>query len=658
MKMMNKGVSLIDRTKYIEEMWATLDLSHAQNINRAVFDDISNLMLDVQEKYIEQKRNYKNPDYKKEQINWVCNAAMGHGKSTVIAAWLKLLMSDKFKTWEHIPALIVVRNNEMGYELEESLNEYKEGSALYVDAENKKFVKHLIPDTQFLIISHSRLKLLASKIGNIQIYNTWINKEPKFPTKRKRILLIDEMPTWENELILDIGKENNPLKWFDRLLSNTDYPPHKASYFRYILIGRIGNQLAFNESDYTTRLVKRGDEEGKKLLEIIKEIPTFEGNRGNVSDLIQLNLLRKLLSKDKFGRIDDYIEHGKVVGRKIIVSKNIDYRKLGMNTIIFDGTASITQIAYKPRGYEIKVIENRNDYSRLNYHVRGIKTTNGALDRADKAYQKAIIDDIKKVKEEYPDLVILCPKSDISFFKASGIIDEKDLDQYEDNGVNKAVNVFNTTGFNKFKDRKAIYITKLPKMHPDYYKTKVIALSDDVVKKKVDISLNTDPKVKQWFTQFDADIVYRRYLIAEILQIIHRTALRKIDEKDQISIFMAYDDEMNDGWSISETINSTYCNSNAKIKTCTVTNPYLFNRNEKAEAHATLIKVEIENRGFGKRQFKLSELGNVGKDFGKWLNNKNKPWHTQRETILEAFDKHGMTIVEIGVKNIKYVQVK
>jgi hypothetical protein len=657
MKKMNKGVS-IDRNSHVAEMWATLTLDHAQNINREVFNDISNLMLDLQEKYIEQKVNYKNPDYKKEQVNWVCNAAMGHGKSTVITAWLKLLMSDTYKTWEHIPALIAVRNNEMGYQLEESLNEYKEGSALYVDAENKDAVKDLIPDTQFLIISHSRLKLLASKIGNLQNYDTWINKQPKFPTKRKRILLIDEMPTWENELILDIGRDNNPLKWFDSLLVNAELSPYEAQFFRTILIGYIGKQLYFNESDFTTRLIPRGDEEGKKLLDTIKELPNYEGNKGNVTDLIKLKLLSRVLRKDKYGRIDDYIEHGKIVGRKIIISKNIDYKKLGMNTLIFDGTANVTKPVYTLRGYEIKDIENRNDYSRFNYHVREIKTTNGALERKDKATQKAILDDIMKLKETYPDLVILCPRDDIEFFKSSGAINEEDLMEYEDDGVKRAVNVFNTTGFNKFKDRKALYITKLPKMHPDYYKTKIIALTDDVVKKSVSIEMNTDPSVKQWFKQIDTDIFYKNYLLAELLQIIHRTALRKIDEKDQIHVFMAYD-ETNEGWSISNALNIRYFNYKAQTKTCTVANPYLYNRNEKIEVHASMIKAELDTGkyGWGKYQVKVSKLGQIGKDFTKWLNNKNKPWHTQKDSILETFKKYDMTIVEVGGRNEKYIQV-
>jgi hypothetical protein len=658
MKVMNKE-NLVNRNNYIDDMWATLSLDHAQNINREVFNDISNLMLDLQETYVEQQKKYNNEDYKYEQANWVCDAPMGHGKSTVITAWLKSLTSNKFKTWEQIPVLIAVRNNEMGYELEESLNDYKEGSALYVDSGNKEVIKELIPDTQFLIISHARLKLLRLSVGNLQNYNTWINKQQKYVKKRKRILLIDEMPSWENELILDIGGgNNNPLKWFDSLLVNAEMPPHEAQFFRSILIGYIGKQLYFNKSDYTTRLIPRGDEEGKKLLETINQLPTFEGNRGEVAALIKLKLLSRLLRKDKYGRIDDFFENGKNIGRKIIISKNIDYKKLGMNTVIFDGTANVSKPVYVLRGYNLKNIENRNDYSRLTYNVREIKTTNGTLDRADKAYQKAILDDIKKVKELHPDLVILCPKSDISFFKSSGVINEEDLSEYEDNGVNKAVNVFNTTGFNKFKDRKSIYITKLPKMHPDYYKTKIIALSDDVIKKTLDISLNTDSKIKQWFTDTTSEIIYSRYLVAEILQIIHRTALRKIDEKDQINVFMAYDDEASDGgWSISETLNSSYFNYKARVKTCTVTNPYLFNRNDKAEAHATIIKAEIENRGFGNREFRLSELGKVGKDFTKWLNNKNKPWHTQREIILEVFSKYGMKIIEKGASKVKYIQV-
>jgi hypothetical protein len=166
------------------------------------------------------------------------------------------------------------------------------------------------------------------------------------------------------------------------------------------------------------------------------------------------------------------------------------------------------------------------------------------------------------------NIFVLPSKSDIPIYINLNAINEEDRKLFEEksNEATKPINLLNTTGKNELKDRKALYLTSLPKMNADHYKKIAIAFYGN----DVDISMSSDN--------------------AEILQIIHRTALRKITSNDEIHIFVAYDDEDIDklmkkpsGATISilsETLNRWYFKEQAHIHSYRVQDESLYKRGE------------------------------------------------------------------------------
>jgi hypothetical protein len=140
----------------------------------------------------------------------------------------------------------------------------------------------------------------------------------------------------------------------------------------------------------------------------------------------KLKHFKKLLKKDGVGRINNYEFDGRS-GRAIIVSERIDYqKKLKLNTLILDGTAGMTKPQYK--GYTGKLINNYNDYYRLNL-IRCVASTS-KYSRSKKGHttQKAIHKHIKNKRKDHHDLFVLPMKSDINIYKKLGSIHENHID--------------------------------------------------------------------------------------------------------------------------------------------------------------------------------------------------------------------------------------
>lgn len=665
-------------------MFNYLPIAHQKNLHRQAFTDIANVFMDLADEYNKQFNNYIK--LKKEQTNeksntvqWVCNASMGHGKTTVLQCFLKYLLSERIEK-RRISILLVIREKGMAEEIFEEIKNYKEGSVLLVNSENKKEVEQYVPYHQIVIITHSRLDNIALGYGNLMTYKIWeqyregwsvygkLDKE-NFICKRHRLLIIDEKPSFTNSSVFDIGSKNNALDWFDDLSAPLELNPYAAQAYKSEIIKLIAYQLAKNTSSVTTSLISENESSvfTKTLKRIIKEMKNHDDNKPKIKSLKQLKHFEKLLVKDEVGRIDDYQIKGQA-GRKIIVSERIDYTKLKMNMLVLDGTAQLTWSQYS-KEFSPKIVKNYNNYTRLNFHIEHINTSKYSRSKPGNTTQKAITNRILELKKKHKDLFVLPVKSDIPIYKSLGAIGEDItfFEPSESNEESKPINLLNTTGKNELKDRKSLFLTSLPKMNADHYKNLAIALYGN----DISLEMNDDKMNDNWFQDEKLQSIYSGELFAEICQIIHRTALRKINIDETIDIFIAYDDESDEKIMrkpngartllLSHTLNARYFSEKANIIENYIFDESLYGRGDKVEQFAVEISkwinmnVTIYN-DLPRRLSEIDQDGGLGKRFQIWL---KRNWDEDKQQMINhIFSKYGYVIEERKdqySENTKYI---
>ncbi|MGB2873820.1 hypothetical protein, partial [Psychrobacillus psychrotolerans] len=510
----------------IDELFELLDSDVRGNINKQAFNDIGNVFLDLY--------NHSNSD-QTELVKWVCNASPGHGKTQGLIAFLKWLTIQDSKT----PVLIAIREKNLVHEILNRVNKFTPNSIISVDSENKDIVEEDLFKYQIVLIQHSRLENMALGYGNLYHYTNYSGK--------KRILIIDEKPNFAHSTIFNIGSKDNVLEWFDDLSVRLEgLNPQKTQWIKSYIITLLAEQLYKNESDVTTRLLVESEmksERGTLLIHIIKEMKKIDANKGKFESLKRLEHFYQLLTKDKFGRIDDFQNRG-FKGRKIIVSEHIDYSKLNMNILVLDGTTLENSRQYGERksGFTLKRIENRNNYKRLSLNVETINTTKYSRQKDNHTTQNAISKRINDLKEHYPKIFVLPTKEDVEIYKELNAITEIDYKYYDNNAYGNGLHLLNTVGKNILNDKTALYLTSLPKKHADYYKEIAIAIYGN----DVNLEMNIETDDGKWFVDDKLEDIYLGELYSEIMQIIHRTALRNINENAVINVFIAYDEDSED----------------------------------------------------------------------------------------------------------------
>lgn len=663
----------INKTEVIEEMFDYLTDEHKINMHKQAFSDIANVFFDLADEYNYQLSNYiklckneltdENYDPSKK-VQWVCNASMGHGKTTVLECFLKNLVSEK----RRIPILLVIREKAMAEELFEEMKNYKEGCVLLVNSDNKKEVEPFVPYHQIVIITHSRLDNIALGYGNLQTYKVWEQYREgwsvydkldniNFICKRHRLLIVDEKPSFINSNVFDVGSKNNALDWFDDLSAPLELKPYEAQTYKSEIVKLLAYQLATNTSSITTSLIPESENSIfiKNLIRIIKNMKSHENNLHKQESLKQLKHFEKLLTTDEVGRIDDYQIKGQS-GRKIIISNRIDYSKLNMNTLVLDGTAQLTWSQYR-KEFTPKLVKNYNEYTRLNFNIENINTSKYSRVKTGHTTQKAITNRILELKKDYKDLFVLPVKSDIPIYKSLGAIGE-DISFFEPSNTNresKPINLLNTTGKNELKDRKALFLTSLPKMNADHYKKIAIALYGN----DVSLIMDDDNMNENWFEDEKLQSVYHGELFAEICQIIHRTALRKINDNEAIDIFIAYDDEDYERimrkpngartFLLSHTLNSMYFKKQANISENHILDESLYGMGDKATQFASEIDrwIKMNVTVYNNLPRRLSEIdkdGGLGKNFQLWL---KRNWDEDKKVMInKKISKYGYVIEE------------
>lgn len=586
---------------------------HLKNINKYAYNDICQIILNFHE--------HQNEFY---STKWVCNAPMGHGKTTAIASYLKWNKRE--------PILLCVREKQLAHEIYDSVKEFN-SSIINLNADNKEVFEEDLLNYQIVIIQHERLKNLALKFGNIFNYQYYKNGR----TKIKRKLIIDERPIFHDSATYDITSNNNVLEWFDVLSKPFKYKPLTIQKYKSYITYLVSSQLADNHTDVTTSFISKDDINDIKTNELksfLVEMEEHPDNADNYNALNSLKHFKKLLKYDGYGRIDDYTFNK--IGRKIIVSKFIDYGSLRMNMIIFDGTATVTNLLYQ-KDYELKSVKNRNDYSRLTIYNDKLNTSLYSRSKDNNSTQKTITKRILDLKNQDRDLFVLPMKNEINIYKNCGAIKEEELHFYQDDSSNqtKGLNLLNTTGKNALNNLYNLYIPCLPKRNAEYYKELAIAIYGE------DVSLLTskDNDNGNWFQDEKLEKVYKQELYAEILQIIHRTALRKIDENKNVNIYLTYDDSRNSSnynyKPLVLELRDIYEMSNVTIKVEKLINTVDYGRDKILDGYIDLIsKMNIIGE---------VPVGKVSLSFKNYI----KRYFTDRNEIINSYlVKNGYMIIE------------
>jgi hypothetical protein len=617
----------------INELFSTItNVSHSKNINKEAFNDISSVLLSFHD-----KRSL-------EGIKQVCNASMGHGKTTVLISYLKWITKQKTKQ----PVLIAIREKQLAHKIYKEVLKVSPNAIINVDAENKEVYEADLHKYQIVIIQHQRLKNFALGFGNVYDYSYFVRDKAHWghsnATERiKRLLVIDEKPDFADSALFDITSENNVLEWFDHLAEPLKILPRTLQKHKSYVTFLLSEELADNEKDITRSLFKDEDKNGqraKNLISILDGMKEHEENKNKYESLNKLKHFKKLLKENGYGRIDDY-SFG-AIGRKIIISKYIDYSSLGMNVLIFDGTAKANSFQYLKGKYQPAIIENRNDYSRLTIQTDKINTSKYSRSKKGNPTQKAIAGRIRELKKTDKNLFILPMKDERNIYINEETINEKDKHfYYDDKEKNlKGINLLNTIGKNILNNKTSLYLTCLPKRNADYYKQIAIALYDN----DVFLLTSDDSDNSNWFQDDKLEQVYRGELYAEILQIIHRTALRNINNNDKINIYIAFDDEPNNSHfittsyeSITENINRVHLNNKAVLPDShKIYDVSLYGRDKKIEAFSKLIKNKLKQS-----EQKEISVSKVGQSFNNYI---KKHWNTQSNVIINELASYGINI--------------
>ncbi|MED3792362.1 hypothetical protein P4571_07895 [Niallia alba] len=617
----------------INYLFSTLSPSHAKNINEDAFEDIANVILNF------------NDCFGHSQVKQVCDASMGHGKSTVIKAFLKWLI----KHYPEKPYLLAVKEKQLAADIFKEVSDMYPQSIANVDAENKKKYSGDLNKYQIVIIQHQRLKDLVMGYGSINSYQYYKYSKSTFGKPRlkniKRQMIIDEKPDFVDSEIYDITNRNNVLDWFEHLAEPLKIVPSQLQKPKSYIAMLMTEQLADNNTDHTTSLITSDDTNSMRYKNLIRILQDMKEHPDNIMKFKSLNRLKhfeKLLTEDNYGRIDDYDFH--VAGRKIIVSKLLDYSLFQMNILIFDGTAHANRIQYAKTNFNLQHVENRNDYTRLYLQCDNINTTVYSRSKPDKGVQHTISKRIKQLRETiHKSLIVLPSKSDINTYYELGAIHEDEYYLYIDNKELelKGINILNTTGKNFLKDKTSMYMTNLPKRNADYYKCLAIALFSDKIS---NLLTNEESDNGNWFRDVYLETVYRFDLYSEILQIIHRTALRIINGKDKIYIHIAYNDDKYTSFldedlskPVLKEINEKFLKGDAEImQTRQLHNEMAYNRKDKLISYANQIKEKLNND--------ITATLTPGKVSSSFSNYLKKHWDEQKEMIIDRMKENGIVI--------------
>ena len=560
----------------------------------------------------------------------VLSAFPGHGKTTALKRFLKKILEQRI---HKISGLIVLREKEQMREFQDFLGE---NNILYIDSNNFLKVKEEIPNAQFVLITHERLK-------NLVLLGRW--KEYFLNWKdRRRIIFIDEAPTFFKSAVFDLSSN---LKWLDdcfKVLKEQISAAEIVMIRSFIQI-MIAKELLENDGLQTNVLQQHLDSDSYKNLihRFFKMVDEKLFDIDTIDSIITFLFFKRMYEQENIGFIDPAIHLGDSINhKKIICSDRIDYRTLGCSILIFDGTAVFSQLLYKDE-YSIKEVSNLIDYKRLHLHHRKINTS--ARHRKAKkriSTQKIIAKDLKNIYANRGiEPIPLMNKDEIDKYRKLEVINESNYNRYfkKIKDEKNPLNILNTVGKNALRDESILYLTSLPNRPPEHYQAIAISLYKDDEQILNLSTVQEDKKdINSWFADERIEQVYYEVLLSEINQIIHRSKIRDIASKDEVHIYIATKSD--------STINQIQSMFKGHQFTFSDIEQDLIFESNLDEKVAYLSQIMKEKNIIKPTSIGRIEDGNSVRSF------INKAWRdkTKREKIIETFNRYGLEIFELENK--------
>jgi hypothetical protein len=616
-------VILFNKTLYKESHFNSSELM--VNINESAFDSITG-KLDV---FI-QLCSMTNSRYFAENLAWVLNAPMGHGKTTALTTLMKILGSNREQIGV-IPLLLVFPNTEAMSKVVSEVIEY--GKKNYIPAlvtevheDNVTAIMDRINQFQFVCITQQRFRDLALQTEYWRVYS----EHTPFYGKRGNIsrhIICDEMPIFFNYCVFDVGSTNNCVEWFDELAYLSHLNQDEKDFARNSIAQLLASEIKRGINGGTHCLEQQMlTSEAEKLLNVLYKL---NDKQATPEYIRKLRWFIRLLTEENVGHID---------GNSLICSEWIDYKKMG-NILILDGTSSVTSILYENGGYEIVNVPNFHNYSkRLFINHMDINTSSRSRNKADKGVQTAIRDSLQLIRSRGINPLPLCSKSDIEeYIKNGAITDNQKVHFVEHDGV-LSLNLLNVTGRNELSSYDSLAFLNLPVRPPQYYRIMAVGLYG------VDIDTRTSKEAGEkngrWFFDQRVEDLFIQSVLSDMSQIIHRTNLRNLNSDREINIYMYHNQAY---WNTR--LQELFKLSTKNIRRIPIKNKVLHHFDTKAQKWAERAKqicIEIDD---GSNSIQPITPAVIGNNFKKWL---SEHWvnESKRGIIEIAFRENGLSIEE------------
>lgn len=603
---------------------------HVENLNIEAFKSVTNVLFDF---IVEGEAQTE------DTIAWVCDAVMGSGKTTALKVLLKYMVDSQKRT----PLLLVFNELSLMQEIYKDVSEFAESKELtkvikYVDSDNVNFVLESLNEYQFVCITLQRFRDLALKYGNWSQFKTY-NRNPQ--SSAERLIIVDEMPEFFDTAVFDLSSNNNSVDWFDKLAKSSDLTTEEKQFARTMIMMLFALEMLESEGIRTTNapLINgiAGAASKKRFEDTMAKLKTdstdYEASR-------QLKWFKRLLNEEAVGAIDRYKD-----GISVLCSERIPYHSMG-NILILDGTGHWTRTIYQNL-YKIKEVPNYHKYAdRLVFHFRDINTSKSARKSAKSNVHNKVASDLKTFRETLRlDFFPLCGKDDIGVYMANKAITDIQRKYFIDNpddSDTSPINLLNTRGKNVLKDFNGLALLNPPIKHPNHYKLIGIGLYGVNVNLTMSERLKKDEESEssKWFVDEWIQAIYEQSFIADLLQIIHRCSLRKVNETSKIHVVLYTHLRK---W-LGELLKVTLSLNDKNFTYDLADDKYHFI--EKAQNYAQLIKKYCQERSnqFENPTFTAGEIAPKG-EIKNWFKSHCKS-DFKRQKIKELFSDNGVEIVE------------
>ena len=600
------------------------------------------LHLQAYEETLNVLKSYVSMCEKQKDVHWVCNSAPGQGKTTALKALTKEMALKRAAS----PLLIVFNNKDTMNSYYEEISEFalehhKPFLIQYLNEDNFTKVYDEVDQYQVLCITQQRLRDL--RLGYGDLYKI-IFEAKEGQRARGRLIIIDEMPIFVNDADFDISSKDNAVDWFDHLSEVNGLDETEMQTGRITINKLIAREL--ESGNHTTKKLINYMGNSTSATEFNSMLDSLSTDMAKREHVDKYKWFLNLLRQDNVGVLDR-----SKYGARIMCAEIIDYREMG-NILILDGTSHLTPSFYN--GYTMKNVKNYHNYrGRIHLHHRAISTS--VASRTPETIE-LIAEDMIMLRQKYDGIFPLMAKNDIQRYIDMKVITDGQAAFFEAKAVHgiaesyseMPINILNTVGKNVLSDFNSLALLNFPIRHPSSYKKSSIALFGT----ETNIKIN-DGNYTNWFEDKSVQRVYEEMFMADIVQIIHRCALRNINETTPVHIFLytnqkRWVERLQEHFGLpNRNVTSVQLRSRGREKFINDCEKWAVNSLEYCKA-----ELKKSDHPFGVSIFS-SNIG--GKKFKEWMKCHWKD-EIKRGKIIEVFEMKGLAIkvTSAGYKMIEY----